>query len=305
MAKITLCGLLGILTLTGGVQQPVTIREDVNLVQLQVRVTDSQGRTVPGLSKDAFQLFVDGAAQPIKDFRGEDAPVTAGIVIDNSASMAPKQKEVIAAALAFARSSNPKDQMFVVHFNGRARLGLPAGKPFTGDVSELETAIANFELGGTTALYDALTYAESQFEGAGYPRKVLLTITDGGDNSSKSTLADALNGALQGDIAIYSVGIFDENNRDQKPEVLSQLASQTGGMAFFPKEVSEVTKICVNIAEDIRREYSLAFAGVEDGNYHHIKVTAKDASGRPLIVSTRAGYLASTPSRGSAQRSKP
>ena len=112
----------------------------MNLVQLPVRVTDRQGHTVQGLKKDAFEVWVDDAPQPITIFQGEDAPVTAGIVIDNSASMEPKRGEVIAAALAFARASNPKDQMFVVHFNDHARLELVEGKGFTGNVAELERA---------------------------------------------------------------------------------------------------------------------------------------------------------------------
>ena len=132
------------------------IRLNVNLVQVHARVTDSAGHAVSGLGKEAFALFVDDLPQPITVFRGEDAPVTAGIVVDNSASMAPKREEVIAGALAFARASNEKDQMFVVHFNNHARLGLPKGVDFTGDVAELETAIAAFDLGGTTAFYDAM-----------------------------------------------------------------------------------------------------------------------------------------------------
>ena len=110
----------------------VSIRLNVNLVQLPVTVTDSKGRPVGGLAMSAFRLFVDGVPQPLTAFNGEDAPVTAGIVVDNSASMATKQPVVIAAALAFARGSNPLDQMFVVHFSDHTRLGLPADTPFTG-----------------------------------------------------------------------------------------------------------------------------------------------------------------------------
>src|ERR1700755_2184661 len=106
--SVALCGLLAAMILSPGDQQPTTIRADVNLVQLHVRVTNREGRAVPGLAKEAFQLWVDDAPQPITLFQGEDAPVTAGIVVDNSASMAPKRVEVIAAALAFARASNPK-----------------------------------------------------------------------------------------------------------------------------------------------------------------------------------------------------
>src|SRR4051812_27193355 len=149
--KILFCCLLATLAVSLAAQQEFAIRSDVNLVQLHARVTDATGSAVLGLDKGAFQLFVDNVPQPISVFQGEDAPVTAGIVVDNSASMGPKRQQVIAAALAFARASNPKDEMFVLHFNDRARFGLPTGTLFTGRVPELESAISAFDLGGTTA----------------------------------------------------------------------------------------------------------------------------------------------------------
>jgi Ca-activated chloride channel homolog len=272
--------------------QETTIRTNVNLVQLSATVTDSQGHAVSGLGKAAFHLFVDNAPQSITVFQGEDAPVTAGIVIDNSASMAPKREEVIAAALAFARASNPRDQMFVVHFSDHPRLGLPEGMRFTGDISELEKAIAAFDFGGTTAIYDALMMAESQFRWAGYSRKVLLLITDGGDNSSHASLADSLNGAVKAGIAVYCIGIFDKSDRDRKPEVLSKIAEETAGQAFFSDQVTDVTKICVAIAREIRNQYTLGFPGAEDGQYHSIHVTANDPKYGALEVHTRTGYFA-------------
>ncbi len=240
-------------------------------------------------------MFVDDVPQPITNFRGEDEPVTAGIVIDNSASMAPKREEVIAAALAFARASNENDQMFVVHFSGHARLALPQGVNFTGDIAELESAIASFELGGTTAFYDAVMLAESQLRKGAYPRKVLLTITDGGDNSSQATLAGVLDGALNAGIVIYSVGIFDPQDHDRNPQALSKIAEKTGGEAFFPEQLGDVTKMCVGIAEDVRRQYTLGFPGAEDGQYHRIRLTAAGPEYGDLAVHTRSGYYAAKP----------
>ena len=98
-----------------------------------------------GLPKEAFQLFIDNVQQPITVFQRDDTPVTAGIVVDNSASMGPKRQEVVSAALAFARASNPLDEMFVVHFSDHARLGLPEGTLFTGSISALENAIGAFD----------------------------------------------------------------------------------------------------------------------------------------------------------------
>jgi Ca-activated chloride channel homolog len=297
----TFCGLLAAAVLSPAPQE-TTIRTDVNLVQLPVTVTDSEGRTVSGLAKDAFHLFVDNEPQAITVFQGEDAPVTAGIVIDNSSSMGPKVKEVIAAGMAFARASNPKDQMFVVHFTDHPRFGLPEGMRFTGDVSKLEKAVEAFELGGTTAFYDALLAAESQLRWAAYSRKVLVTITDGGDNSSHASVMDALSGAQKAGIVIYSIGIFDENNRDQNPQALSKIAEQTGGQAFFSEQVADITRICMNIARQIRSQYTLGFPGAEDGQYHRIRVTATDAKYGPLEVHARNGYFAIKPSNANRQK---
>jgi VWFA-related protein len=275
--------------------QATVIRADVNLVQLQAKVTDSEGHVVRGLGREAFQLSIDDAAQPITMFQGEDAPVTAGIVVDNSASMAPKRNDVVAAALAFARASNPKDQMFVVHFSDGARLGLPNGTPFTGDVAELEMAISRFQAAGITAMYDGILLAESQFIRAAYNRKVILVITDGGDNASQASLADVLNAAWKSETAIFAIGIFDEADRDRNPRLLTQLAEATGAEAFFPTEVSETRKICERIAGDIRNQYTLAFSGSQDGRYHRIKLTASDPRYGRLEVQTRAGYFALKP----------
>lgn len=292
--RCTFCGLLAVVALSPAPEE-TTIRANVSLVQLQVTVTDARGRTVSGLPKEAFQLFVDNNPQPITVFQGEDAPVTAGIVIDNSSSMTSKVKEVVAAGLAFAGASNPKDQMFVVHFTDRPRLGLPEGKRFTGDVAQLEKAVEAFQLGGTTAFYDALLFAESHLQWALYSRKILLTITDGGDNSSHATLEAALSTAVKSGIVVYPIGLFDENDRDRNPKVLSKIAEETGGQAFFPEQVSDVTNTCVMIAREIRSQYTLGFPGAEDGKFHHIRVTVTDTRSGPLQVHTRGGYFAVKP----------
>jgi len=250
---------------------------------------------VSGLPKDAFQLFIDNVPQPITVFQQDDAPVTAGIIIDNSASMGPKRQEVISAALAFARASNPLDEMFVVHFSDHIRFGLPEGTLFTGSISALENAIAAFDLGGTTAFYDALLLAESPFHSAAHSRKVLLTITDGGDNSSHATLTEVLNAVRKDGVVVYPIGIFDQNDRYGNPQALSTIAEQTGGEMFLPSEVTDVNKICVSIAKEIREEYTLGFPGAQDGQYHRIRLVVKDPQHSPLQVHTRAGYVASKP----------
>jgi Ca-activated chloride channel homolog len=276
-------------------EQPVTIRLDVNLTLLHASVVDRAGQFVAGLSKKDFQLFVDGTPLPITVFEHDDAPVAAGILVDNSASMTTKGSQVIAASLAFARACNSQDEMFVVHFSDQARLGLPPDKPFTGSISELETALLAFMAEGTTALYDAVAMAISHLRETRLERKVLLIISDGGDNSSHENLATVLQMAQKTGVIIYCVGIYDAEDRDQKPRVLTEFSELTGGKAFFPSELKDVTGTCVKIANDIRRQYTLGFDGQEDGEYHRIKITAHSPAHGDLRVRTRAGYFASRP----------
>jgi len=276
-------------------EQAATIQLNVNLIQVNASVVDAAGKVVSGLEKSDFHLLVDGRPRPIDVFESEDAPVAAGILVDNSASMSRKSPEVIAAALAFARVSNPRDQMFVVHFSGQVRLAVPAGKSFTSDIPELEAALSQFSAEGTTALYDAVVLAVSQCQKARLERKVLLIISDGGDNSSQASFEKAVTSAQRTGIVIYCVGIYDSADRDRNPQVLSKFAEMTGGQAFFPEELKEVTNTCVKIARDIRQQYTLGFAGGEDGKYHRIQITVSHPHLHDLMVRTRDRYFAPKP----------
>ena len=269
-----------------------TIRADVNLVQVHVKVTDPHGRVVTGLEKQAFELLVDNVKQEITLFQHEDAPVCAGIVVDNSASMKPKRKDVIQAATEFAKESNPLDQMFVVHFNNRARLGLPPGQLFTNKVEELTSAISRFELGGTTALYDALIDSMKHLDRSEYHSRVLLAITDGGDNSSTASARDVVVAAEDGGAVIFAIGVFENTDEDRNPAMLKNIADATGGAAFFPQSSAEIPDVCKQIAREIRHQYTLGFAGATDGKYHSIRVLVRDPRFEKLEPHARPGYLA-------------
>jgi Ca-activated chloride channel homolog len=294
---LVLCEVLVVATAgqTTPQQQPATIRLDVNLILLDAAVMDRAGQFIGGLDKRDFQLLVDGVQRPITLFEPDDAPVAAGILVDNSASMIRKGSQVIAASLAFARASNPQDEMFVVHFSDQVRLGLPPDKPFTASISELETALSAFNGEGTTALYDAVELAIFHLHATKLDRKVLLIISDGGDNSSHGHLADVLQMAQKAGVLIYCIGIYDEADWDQNPGVLTEFAELTGGKAFFPSKLNDVTETCVKIASDIRKQYTLGFVGQEDGEYHRIKITAQNQMYGELRVQTRAGYFVPKP----------
>ena len=264
------------------------------MVVLRATAQDHKNIPVAGLKQEDFQVYEDGVLQPIKHFSHEDVPVTVGLVIDNSGSMKSKRNDVIAAALAFARSSNPQDQMFVVNFNEKVSLGLPNNMAFTDQVPQLQIALA-VGADGQTALYDAVSVALEHLKQGDRDKKVLIVVSDGGDNASKHKLAEIMAMAVQSNAIIYTIGIFDDQDADRNPGVLKRLARETGGEAFLPESLKDVTPICERIAHDIRNQYTLAYVPTNrkrDATYRAIQVKASGAARGRLQVRTRTGYFA-------------
>jgi Ca-activated chloride channel homolog len=274
---------------------PYTIRVSVDMVVLHATAQDHNHTLVSGLDKKNFQVYEDGVPQQIKYFSHEDIPITVGLVVDNSGSMSPKRPDVVAAALVFARSSNPQDQMFVVNFNENVSFGLPINTPFTDQVAQLEVALSRIRAHGETALYDAITAALEHLKKGNRDKKVLIVISDGGDNASKHKLAEVMALVGQPDVIIYTISIFDEQDADRNPRVLKRLAKRTGGEAFLPESLKDIVPVCQRIAHDIRNQYTLAYLPTNrkrDGTYRVIEVKASGQGRAHLSVRTRTGYYA-------------
>jgi len=271
------------------------ISVDVRLVVLQAVAHDRQGRFVSDLSERDFEVYEDGARQSIRLFKHEDVPVTVGLVVDHSGSMRTKLTEVIAATRTFVKSSNPEDQMFVVNFNEKVSLGLPAAIPYTGSADELEQAIWRAPAAGMTALYDAIVAGLQRTREGQRDRKALVVISDGGDNASKASLQQVLKLAEESSAMIYAIGIFDEEDPDRNTRALTRLARATGGEVFFPGQLNEVVEICEGIARDIRNQYTIGYVSTnttQNGAYRAIRVTARAKDHGKLSVRSRAGYIA-------------
>ena len=216
-------------------------------------------------------------------------------MIDHSGSMAPKISHVTAAARTFVQASNQDDQMFVVNFNEKVSIGLPAAMQFSDRPDELVNAISSMHVTGMTALYDAIAEAQERLRGGSCARKVLIVISDGGDNASKHSLAEVLKMSEQSSALVYTVGIFDQDDEDRNPGVLRRLARVTGGDAFFPHQVDEVVAICERIARDIRHQYTIGYVASrteKPGAYRAVRVVARASGKGPLSVRTRSGYIA-------------
>jgi VWFA-related protein len=270
-----------------------TIRVNTNLVILSATVVDHHNALVSGLTKNDFQIYENHVLQQIKDFSHADIPVTVGLVIDNSGSMGQKRADVIAAALSFAHSSNPQDQMFVVNFNEHVTFGLPPKLQFTDQHDQLLLALSAIQAAGETALYDAIATALDHLKQSNCDKKVLIVISDGGDNASSQTLDQVIEMAKRSAATIYTIGVFEQDG-DQKLGVLRRFAKETGGLAFFPETSKEIPSICEGIARDIRNQYTLAYVPVNakpDAGYQTIDVRASASGHGRLSVRTRSGYF--------------
>jgi len=279
---------------SGPDQEGFRIAVDVDWVVLQATVRDRGGHTVAKLAQQDFEVFEDGRPQEIRLFRKEDTPVTVGLIIDHSGSMREKLADVTSGARAFVRSSNSNDQMFVVNFNERVSLGLPAGMHFSDSAQQLGDAIWASDARGMTALYDAVIEGLARLQKGNSDKKVLLVISDGGDNASKAGLDRVLKIAEHSNATIYAIGIYDTDDSDKNPKVLNRLARESGGEAFFPRQISETVQICERIARDIRDQYTIGYlsSNNKDGAYHKIRLAAKAQGTEKLSVRTRAGYSA-------------
>jgi len=272
--------------------QGFTIRTTSRLVLLDVSVKDPRGGFVSGLAQNNFKVYEDGKLQQISEFANADIPVTVGLVVDESGSMRPKRQDVVVAALQFVEASNPHDEMFVVNFNEHARRGLPDLIPFSDDIDLLRSALWQGDPEGRTALYDAIEMSLHQLSLGRRDKKTLVIVSDGGDNISLHKFPEVMNDVLASLTTIYTIGIFDEDDPERNPAVLERLAHVSGGVAYFPKSLQEITPICRRIAKDIRTRYTIGYIPNSEGKpERRIKVVASDANREKLIVRTRASYL--------------
>lgn len=266
-------------------------KKEVEEVILHATVVDDQNRPITSLTSDNFKVFEDGKLQPVTSFRKVRVPVALGILIDNSGSMLPKRAKVNEAALQLVDASQQDDRVFIVNFGEDAFLD----QDYTSDVSKLRAALQRVETRGSTALYDALIAAVDHLdETSPVQKKVLLVVTDGRDNASQATFQEVLrklqskNGPVLYAIALEQNDQPDDGHR----QALRTLSEQTGGTAFFPSNLNEITSIASAIARDIRSQYVIDYRSSNPqtpGVYHSIQVQAVDGSTR-LRVETRAGY---------------
>ena len=272
------------------------LHTDVEEVSLNCSVLDGN-RMVPDLKKENFQVFEDGVKQKLISFQHTDLPVSIALVVDNSGSMGRKRPSVNKSALDLIQASNSQDEAFVVNFSDEAVID----QEFTSDVSKLRAGLSHIEAKGGTALYDAVVAsADKLARDAKRPKQVIILITDGEDNSSDYNQEQTIQRVrqLSGPV-IYSIGLLFGDEDMSRSEVkdarkaLETLSTETGGMAFFPKNIEQIDQIAAEVARDIRNQYTLGYHSTRpttEPGFRRVEVRAEGKGEGKLIVRTRTGY---------------
>jgi len=277
------------------------IKLDTDLVLLDVTVIDQNNLSVTNLKKEDFTVFEDKAKQTVESVSREEVPVSFGMVIDTSGSMRTKIETVSDAAVSLVRQMRLDDEAFVASFKAEPELVLD----FTSDRRELEDAIGDLYTGGGTALLDAIIGAADYAHDKGKRRrKALVIFTDGLERNSSVKEKEVMEAIKENEVQVYLVGFIDEETEGNKSgfgnspskkakDLLSLIADDSGGRAFFPKDISEIPAIAAQIAKDLRTQYVVSYYPTNDnldGAFRTVQVTINSQGYRKLIARTRRGY---------------
>jgi Ca-activated chloride channel family protein len=288
----TVLVLLSSIALSG--QERPTFTSQTDLVVVHATVEDRRGAAVPDLAQDNFLVYDDNRPQTISFFSSADAPASIGLLIDNSTSMISKRERVIASAARFAELSNPADEIFVLLFNEQVREVWAAREINESDISVLQATLrTHISARGQTALFDAISAGLDRLARAKHSRQVLVVVSDGSDNASRTDLARVMARVHQSMAMIYGVILEDPVDRDGNPRLLKRLSAITGGESFSPGRPDEVPPALDHIARDIRATYTIGFVPTNqaaDGAMRKLRVVARHPDGRQLKVQSRTGY---------------
>lgn len=276
---------------------------NTDLITITVTVTDTYGRFVSGLGKSAFTVLDEKKPQEITFFSDDDAPVSVGVIFDVSGSMGGDKISRAREALSkFIQTSHNMDEYFLIAFNSRAQLLLDR----TRDGNAVLDKLTFVQTKSNTALYDACYLGVEKVQRGVHPKRALLLISDGQDNNSRYTFNELRRLLKESDVTLYGIGILGGNDAGSGlgmagQGILDELASVSGGKAFFPRSNAEMDDIFEQIALELRHQYSIGYKPLDfanDGRWHKIKVKVNPPRGLPrLFVRSKEGYYAVTSSR--------
>ena len=296
-ALVIICD--GTLSAQQPVDQPTpAFRAGVDVVSLNVTVSDLDGRFITNLDQTNFQVYEDGVQQNVTFFTRTQLPIALAMLIDTSASMDEKMATAQEAAIGFSQRLRPEDLVEIVDFDSRVNIL----QTFTNDAVELEQAIQQTSAGGSTSLYNAIyislrELSKAPLRRADVRREAIIVLSDGEDTSSLVTFDEVLDQAKRSETAIYSIGLQSDDSRSrvgfrEDDFVLRQLAQETGGRAFFPNEVDELPKIYQEISDELSSQYSVGYISgnpLRNGQWRRIVVRVDRES---VEARAKQGYYA-------------
>ena len=280
-------------------QQP-SFRTGVDLVSLNVTVSEGQ-HYVTDLEQGDFSVYEDGVQQNVTFFNKTNLPIALALLLDTSASMDTKLPTAQEAAVGFAKRLRKQDLAEVIDFDNRVSVL----QPFTNSAPELEQAIRRTSAGGSTSLYNAVYIALKDLKKAvaknadEIRRQAIIVLSDGEDTSSLLPFEEVLDLAKRSETAIYSIGLRDNESGGTKlfkeaEFVLKQFSQETGGRTFFPNQISDLSNVYGQIAEELSSQYTVGYTSKNpkrDGAWRRIVVRVN----RPNTTTrTKTGYFGPT-----------
>lgn len=286
-------------------QQPA-FRSAIDVVSMNVTVTDSTNKYVTDLAEKDFEIFEDGVKQELTLFNRSNLPVALSLLIDTSSSMEDRMATAQDAAIGFARKLRPTDLGEVIGFDSRAEVL----QKFTSDTAELEQAIRKTVAGGSTSLNNAIYISlkglkkipvrqEDEIR-----RQAIILLSDGEDTSSLVTFEDVLDLARRSETAIYAIGLMENGASGQSKGfreatyALRQITNDTGGRAFFPADVRSLSAVYGQIYDELSSQYTIGYTSKNprrDGAWRRIVVRVA----RPNVQArTKQGYFAPVAATG-------
>ncbi|HKX29913.1 MAG TPA: VWA domain-containing protein [Blastocatellia bacterium] len=278
-----------------------SIKIDTELVQLDVTVIDQFNNPIFGLNKDDFTIYEDKVKQNIESVSAEEIPISFGVIVDTSGSMRERLQTVSDAALSLIKQKRQDDEAFVAQF----KTEYEQVQDFTNDESDLEWAVSQFFTTGGTSLLDAIITSSNYAQKEGKRRrKAIVVISDGLEQNSAVKEKEVLEAIKENEVQLYMIGFikseelstaFGKTPAMKAKDLLLHLAEDSGGRAFFPKDLSEIPAIAAQIAKDLRTQYIVSYYPTnekKDSTFRSLRVDIKPKAGQRLVARARQGYFA-------------
>jgi Ca-activated chloride channel family protein len=308
VGAVAICALVATAAQEPQPPPQVPFRAGVDLVSLNVTVTDGTARYITDLTADDFNVFEDGVKQDVTFFNRTNLPIALALLLDTSASMDAKLPTAQEAAIGFAKRLRPQDLAEVIDFDSR----VVVLQPFTNGAADLEQAIHKTSAGGSTSIYNAVYIALKDLKKIvaknteEIRRQAIVVLSDGEDTSSLLPFEEVLDLAKRSETAIYAIGLRTPEGPGTTTKgfkeaefVLRQFAQETGGRAFFPSQLADLANIYGQISDELSSQYTVGYTsknGRRDGSWRRVVVRVA----RPnLTARTKMGYFAPrvTPTR--------